>query len=160
MFRQTLVSRARDMRKEMPLAEVFLWHRLRGDQLELWLIPHFQARTGNGGLGVVVSLVLCEALIFTGLLLFMPRGTARLGILADTGRAAAAALGTALLVRLLPPLSPWLSIPLCVLVYCAVTAALGLLRRSDLLTLSGMLGRRSGRSSETSAVETGPAPLP
>jgi leucyl-tRNA synthetase len=33
MFRQTLVSRAREMRKEMPLAEVLLWNRLRGDQL-------------------------------------------------------------------------------------------------------------------------------
>jgi O-antigen/teichoic acid export membrane protein len=131
-----------------------------GTALELWLIPHFQARTGNGGIGVVVSLVLCEALIFTGLLLLMPRGTARLGILADTARAAGAALGTSLLLRLLPPHSPWLGIPLCVLVYSAVTAALGLLRRSDLLTLTRMLGRRSGRSSQTSAVETGPPPLP
>ena len=33
MFRQTLVSRAREMRKEMPVAEVLLWNRLRGDQL-------------------------------------------------------------------------------------------------------------------------------
>jgi very-short-patch-repair endonuclease len=33
MFPQTLVSRARAMRKEMPLAEVLLWNRLRGDQL-------------------------------------------------------------------------------------------------------------------------------
>jgi hypothetical protein len=131
-----------------------------GTGLELWLIPRFQARTGNGGLGVVVSLVVCEALIFAGLLLLMPRGTARLAILGDTARAAGAALGTALLLRLLPALSPWMGIPLCVLVYSAVTAALGLLRRSDLVALSGMLGRRSGRSSQTSAVETGPAPLP
>jgi len=131
-----------------------------GTGLELWLIPRFQARTGNGGLGVVVSLVVCEALIFAGLLLLMPRGTARLGILADTARAAGAALGTALLLRLLPPLSPWLGIPLCVLVYSAVTAAVGLLRRSDLRTLRRMVGPRSGRSSETSPVEKRPAPLP
>jgi hypothetical protein len=109
---------------------------------------------------VVVSLVFCEALIFTGLLLVMPRGTARLGILTDTARAAGAALGTSLLLRLLPSLSPWLGIPLCVLVYSAVTAALGLLRRNDLLTLSRMLGRRSGRSSQTSAMGTGPASRP
>jgi len=131
-----------------------------GTGLELWLIPRFQARTGNGGLGVVVSLVVCEALIFAGLLLLMPRGTARLGILADTARAAGAALGTALLLRLLLPLSPWLGIPLCVLVYSAVTAAVGLLRRSDLRTLRRMVGPRSGRSSETSPVEKRPAPLP
>ncbi len=33
IFRQTLVSRAREMRKGMPAAEVALWNRLRGDQL-------------------------------------------------------------------------------------------------------------------------------
>ena len=33
VFRQTLVSRAREMRKEMPVAEASLWNRLRGDQL-------------------------------------------------------------------------------------------------------------------------------
>ena len=33
VFRRTLVSRAREMRKDMPLAEVLLWTRLRGDQL-------------------------------------------------------------------------------------------------------------------------------
>ncbi|MGB7160504.1 MAG: DUF559 domain-containing protein [Tepidisphaeraceae bacterium] len=33
ILRQTLVSRAREMRKEMPAAEVALWSRLRGDQL-------------------------------------------------------------------------------------------------------------------------------
>ena len=32
-FRQKLVSRAREMRKEMPVAEALLWSRLRGDQL-------------------------------------------------------------------------------------------------------------------------------
>ena len=35
MFRQTLVSRAREMRKEMPVAEALLWNRLRGDRLGL-----------------------------------------------------------------------------------------------------------------------------
>src|SRR5687768_1985824 len=33
MFRQTLVSRAREMRKDMPAAESKLWNALRGDQL-------------------------------------------------------------------------------------------------------------------------------
>jgi O-antigen/teichoic acid export membrane protein len=146
--------------RETAFAMVKIGALVLGIALELWLIPRFQARTGNGGLGVVVSLVVCEALIFSGLLLLMPRGTARLEIFVDTARAAAAALATATLLRLLPPLSPWLGIPLCVLVYSAVTAALGLLRRSDLLVLARMIGRSSGRSSQTSPVETGPAPLP
>jgi O-antigen/teichoic acid export membrane protein len=128
--------------------------------LELWLIPRFQATTGNGGLGVVVSFVLCEALLFLGLLLLMPRGTAGLQILTDAARAVASAVLTALALRLLPPLSPWLGIPLCVLVYAGVTVALGLLRPDDLRTLGRVLRPRSGRSSQTSPVETRPAPLP
>jgi O-antigen/teichoic acid export membrane protein len=127
--------------------------------LELWLIPRFQATTGNGGLGVVASFVLCEALLFTGLLLVMPRGTAGLRILTDAGRAVGAALVTALVLRQLSGLTPWLAIPLCVLVYGGVTVALGLLRPDDLRTLGRVLGPRSGRSSQT-PVETGPAPLP
>jgi len=131
-----------------------------GTALELWLIPRFQARTGNGGLGVVVSLVVCEALIFTGLLLLMPRATVGLGILVDAGRALAAAVVTAVSLRLLPPISPWVGIPLCVVLYTAATAALGLLRPEDVRSLPRLFGPRSGRSSETSAVESRPAPLP
>ncbi len=130
-----------------------------GTGLELWLIPWFQARTGNGGLGVVVSFVSCELLIFCGLLLLMPRGTVGLRILTDAARAVGSALLTALLLHLLPPLPPWLAIPLCILVYTAATAALGLLRLDDLRALSTVIGSRSGRSSQT-PVETGPAPLP
>lgn len=131
-----------------------------GTALELFLIPHFQATTGNGGLGVVVSLVFCEALIFTGLLLLMPRDTVGGGILLDTGRALVAALATALALRFLPPLSPWLGIPLCVALYGLATAAVGLLRMEDLRQVARMIDRRSGRSSETSTVEQRPAPLP
>src|SRR5262249_49414483 len=118
-----------------------------GTGLELFLIPHFQATTGNGGLGVVVSLVVCEALIFTGLLLLMPRGTVGGGILGDTGRAAAAAVATALVLRFFPQLSPWLGIPLCVLLYALATAAVGLLRMDDLREVARLMDRRSGRSS-------------
>jgi len=130
-----------------------------GTGLELWLIPWFQGRTGNGGLGVVVSFVACEALLFCGMLLLMPRGTVGLRILTDAGRAIAAALLTALLLRLLPSLSPWLGIPLCIVAYLTATLALGLLQRDDLRLLTSILGR-SSRSSPTSPVETRPAPLP
>jgi O-antigen/teichoic acid export membrane protein len=131
-----------------------------GTALELWLIPRFQARTGNGGLGVVVSSVVCEALIFTGLLLLMPRGTMGLGIVSAAVRALVAAVVTAVALRLLPPISPWLGIPLCILVYGGATAAVGLLRPDDLRRLGGLFGPQSGRSGGTSTVETRPAPLP
>ncbi len=130
-----------------------------GTVVEIGLIPWFQARTGNGGLGVVVSFVSCEALLFCGLLLLMPRGTVGPRILTEAARAVGSAMVTALLFRFLPPLSPWLGIPLCVAVYCLATTACGLLRAEDLHLVSSLLGRKPG-SSGTSAVETRPAPLP
>ena len=46
MFRQTLVSRARTMRKELTPAELKLWNALRGDQL-LGLRFRRQHRVGS-----------------------------------------------------------------------------------------------------------------
>ncbi len=130
-----------------------------GTVLEIWLIRHFQATTGNGGLGVVVSFAVCEVLLFSAVLLLMPRGTVGARILTDAARAVASAVATALALRLVPSLSPWLGIPLCVLVYTAATLGFGLLHTEDLRMLSRVIGRRSDRSSPTSAVETRPASL-
>jgi O-antigen/teichoic acid export membrane protein len=126
--------------------------------LELWLIPHFQASTGNGGLGVVTSFVLCEVLLFGGLLL-VGWSAPRARLLLDAAMAACAALLTALLLQLWSPLSLWLGVPLCVGIYVAVTSALGLLRIGDLRTLIDVIRRTAGRSSGTSAVGSRPAPL-
>jgi O-antigen/teichoic acid export membrane protein len=130
-----------------------------GTVLEFWLIPLFQDRTGNGGLGVVVSFVSCEVLVFLGLVLLMPRGSLGGRIFVDLGRTVCAAGGTTLTLRLLPPLSPWLGVPLCIGVYSAGTLLLGLLRLTDLSTLAQLVVPRFGRSSSTSEVEPRPASL-
>jgi len=98
----------------------------------LLLIPMFEARTGNGGLGVVAAFVASELLVFAGALTLVPKGALDAGLAGDTARAAGAALLTMGALRLLPPLHPVLGLPLCVLGYAAATFALGLLRRSDL----------------------------
>jgi hypothetical protein len=131
-----------------------------GTALELWLIPLFQASTGNGGLGVVVSFVVCEVLLCGALLLLMPKGTMGARVFLDGSRAIAAALVTAVGLRLLAQPSPWLGIPLCILGYTLASAAVGLVRPDDLRALLRLFGARSGRSAGTSAVEPGPTPLP
>jgi hypothetical protein len=117
-----------------------------GIALELVLIPIFQQRSGNGGLGVAVSFAACETMVFAGLLLLMPRGTIGPSLLLDCGRALGAALLTAGVLALAGGAPPWVGIPLCVAVYAAAAFALGLLRPGDLRLLGSIVGVRQAQS--------------
>jgi O-antigen/teichoic acid export membrane protein len=112
-----------------------------GILLELLLIPYWQQRTGNGGVGVSLSFVLSEIIMFTGGVVLMPKGTLGKGLLLDGGRAAACGLLTALLFYFVPHLRPWLAVPLCILVFTVLSVALGLVRREDLQVVRGLLKR-------------------
>jgi len=110
-----------------------------GVGLELALIPYFQHRVGNGGLGVSVAFVLTEVVLFALALLLMPRGTVGLALVFDGGRAIGCALATALFFFWMPHFNPWLGVPLCVVIFTLLSAAVGLLRRQDLLVLKALL---------------------
>ena len=127
--------------------------------LELLLIPYCQQHWGNGGLGVVSSFVLAEAVLFSGSLLLMPRGTIGVSILVDAFRALVASLLTGLFLHSLPPIGPWLGIPLCIAVFTLCSLALGLLRRSDLRSLRAQLRHEPLRSPVTPANDSAGASL-
>ena len=110
--------------------------------LDVVFIPIFQARTGNGGIGVLVSFAVSEFVVFAGGILSLPKGTLGLGALADVARAVAAAAGTVVLFRLAPPIPWFLSIPLCVVTFAVATVALGLISRGDLARLQEVLRAR------------------
>ncbi len=120
--------------------------------LELVLIPWFQRGYGNGGIGVVTAFVSCELLVFLGLLTLMPGGTAG-PILLDGGRALLAAVATGALLHWLPPLSPWLEIPLCIAVFTVLSIMVGLVRRNDLRRLRAQFRRDPVESPATPAVD-------
>lgn len=109
--------------------------------LALLLVPYFQQRLGNGGVGLVVAAALAEVVVFAGALWLMPRGSLEPAVALDVGRALGAAVATALLFQVLPDLTPLLAIPLCVVAYTAFSMALGLMKRSDLETLRGLARR-------------------
>jgi O-antigen/teichoic acid export membrane protein len=111
--------------------------------LDLILIPWFQARQGNGGIGAVVAFILSEFVVFGGAVFLMPRGTLGRGILVDTGRAVASVAATALLFEALPPLPLFLGIPICVGSFSLCALAVGLLRRRDLEQLGSLLRKRA-----------------
>jgi len=109
--------------------------------LSFVLIPILQARTGNGGLGVVLSFVLSELFVLGGAIVLLRPGTLTASAVVDAARALGAAGTTLLLFRLMPPISPWLGIPLCILVFGGASWLLGLMRRRDLEALRGLLRR-------------------
>jgi len=111
--------------------------------LALLLIPWFQGRTGNGGVGVTVAAVLSEVVIFAGGLLLMPKGTLSVAMLADGARALGCAVATWGVFQVLPALPPWVGIPFCIGAYFALSSAVGLLRRDDVQVVTALLRRRA-----------------
>jgi O-antigen/teichoic acid export membrane protein len=114
-----------------------------GVGLELVFIPYFQHRVGNGGIGVTLANTLSEVALLVGGLLRMPRGMLGVAAFVDAGRAVACALLTVLLFQWMPPLSPWVGIPVCILAFASFSAALGLVRRGDLAVARTLLRRRA-----------------
>ena len=109
--------------------------------LALLLVPWFQRAHGNGGEGLVVAFGIAEFVMVAAYLRLLPRGALQAGTLGDVGRALAAGLGTLAVFLLLPPLSPWVGMPLCVGLFVALTVATGLFRLEELGRLRSALRR-------------------
>lgn len=100
--------------------------------LELALIPYFQQQMGNGGVGVVAAFVVSEFAVFGGVIFLLSREGVGLDIWADMARASGSAALTLLFFWWLPPLPFLIGSPVCVMVFLLFSAALGLVRRSDI----------------------------
>lgn len=109
--------------------------------LALLLVPAFQTHWGNGGLGLVVAIGAGELLMLIIFVAVLPRGMLDGMTLLDATRALSASFATFALFWLLPPLSPWLGIPMCVIIYGLLSLTVGLVTRADLIELSNMLRR-------------------
>jgi O-antigen/teichoic acid export membrane protein len=110
--------------------------------VELMLIPLCQARFSNGGIGVVLAMASGELVMVTAaVLLIRDSISAAMGI--DFVRGVIAGAATVALIRALPPITPLLGIPLCVVVFGILSAVVGLVGRADVELLAPMLRRRS-----------------
>lgn len=128
--------------KQVSIAKFFVVLLTAG--LDLLLVPFCQARFGNGGLGLVLAFGCGELVMVAIAMSLMPRSTLDRGLLLDLGRAVCAGAGTLLLARAIPPVSPALGIPACVLTFLALSVAVGLVRRADIALLTAVLSRRAG----------------
>jgi O-antigen/teichoic acid export membrane protein len=111
--------------------------------LELVLIPYFQARHGNGGIGVVVAFAASELMMFGAALLILPRPSLSLELFRGFGRALLLAAGTLLVAVAMPASAPVLRALVAGLTFVALAAGLRLVTRSDLEVLTLALRRRA-----------------
>jgi len=107
--------------------------------LELVLIPIFQQRTGNGGIGVVAAFVASEFVVLGGAIFLLRRASLGLDILVDMARALGSAALTLLLFWRLPPLPFLVGVPVCVIAFLLSSVGLGLVRRADAQLVRALL---------------------
>jgi O-antigen/teichoic acid export membrane protein len=104
---------------------------------ELLLIPFFQERTGNGGIGIMLALALGELVMIVGALILI-RDLIDSQMLADTVRGVVAGVMTVLLLRYLPSIPPVVGIVACIAVFGTIASLVGLVKQSDIALLSGL----------------------
>jgi O-antigen/teichoic acid export membrane protein len=109
------------------------------------LVPVCQSHFGNGGIGVMYAMAIGELpmLIAAGILL---KGVIDRRTLVDVGRCLIAGVVTILLLRWLPPITPFLGIPLCVLVFGGVAFLFGAAKKSDAEMVLASFRKRSPAS--------------
>ncbi len=111
------------------------------------LIPWFQRRRGNGGLGVCTATVLSEVLMVGAGILLLPRGIVDLGLLRRLLLAMLAGGAMWLAAHLMRGLTPWLAAPLSVVIYVLAAWAFGAIETSQIQAARAVIGRRLGRRS-------------
>lgn len=107
--------------------------------LELVLIPFFQQRTGNGGIGAVAAFVASEFVMFAGAIFLLQRKRLGPDILVDLARALSSAALTLLLFWWIPPLPLLIGVPVCVIAFSLCSVVLGLVRRTDIELFRALL---------------------
>lgn len=114
--------------------------------LDPLLIPLFQARMGNGGLGVCVASVVSElVMVVAGLRMAVP-GIFDRSVVIGLLRALAAGAVMAVVGYLLSDFSPFLAAPIVLAVYVAALWAVGGLNKDQLGILREALARRRRRA--------------
>jgi O-antigen/teichoic acid export membrane protein len=108
------------------------------------LVPWFQRRTGNGGLGVCVVAVASEALMVGLGIAMLPAGVLDRALGRRVVLALCAGGGMWLAARLFSGLTPWLSAPLSVLAYALCLYAVGAIEPTQIEAVRAGLRRRFG----------------
>jgi len=114
--------------------------------LDPWLIPYFQTRYGNGGLGVAWAVVFSEALVVVSFSALTPKGVfdrALAKTLLLSALCGGLMAGAGHLLR--PVLSPFLSAPIVAIVYVVTAWVSGAIDKQQMDQLKGGVLRKFAR---------------
>ena len=109
--------------------------------LNLVLIPIFQQRMGNGGIGAVAAFVASEFVVFGGAIFLLRRESLGLDIAVNMARAVGSAALTLLLFWWMPPLPFLVGVPVCVIAFSLCSVGLGLFSRADVQLFRALIGK-------------------
>ncbi len=110
------------------------------------LVPWFERRYGNGGLGPCVASVFSEAIVVCLGIWLMPRGVFDAQLRRTLFFALLAGLAMALVARLTHSFSPFVAAPVAVLAYGAVLFMTGEINRTQLAAIKGTVTRKLSRN--------------
>lgn len=108
---------------------------------ELLVVPYFQSRFGNGGVGIVLALA-CGELVMIGASVWLIRHFIGRDMGLDAVRAIGTGIATLTIMWLLPPISPFIRIPLCIGVFAGMAFVTGAVGRADTDLLLASIGRK------------------
>jgi O-antigen/teichoic acid export membrane protein len=109
------------------------------------LIPLYEQRTGNGGLGVSVATVVSEILVAVGAIVLAPRDLFAHGFWRSLVPGALAGAAMVLVAYSLRQTTSFVAAPLALTVYAGCLWLTGGVDRSVLVPVRDLLGRRSSR---------------
>jgi O-antigen/teichoic acid export membrane protein len=114
--------------------------------LDPLLIPLFQRRFGNGGLGPCLAIVLSETLVVSCAIALSPKGLFDRGLAKSLFMATlsgAAMVGVAILTK---PISLYLAVPAALLTYTGVAWLSGAVQPATIDMIKGVVGRKLSRA--------------
>jgi O-antigen/teichoic acid export membrane protein len=114
--------------------------------LDPLLVPWFQLRRGNGGLGICVATVLSEVLMVTGGLWLLPKGIVNRALARSIGLTLASGVVMAVVARQLSGSPAWIAAPCAVLAYLASLWAMGGVDQQQLALVRSLIAQKMGRA--------------
>jgi O-antigen/teichoic acid export membrane protein len=113
--------------------------------LDPLLVPWFQTRTGNGGLGLCVAAVASEALVVGCGVALTPRGVFDGKLVRSILLALVSGGVMALVARFARPLTPWLGAPISVIAYALALWATGGVDSDQIAAARAAIARKFSR---------------
>ena len=111
------------------------------------LVPWFQRRSGNGGIGLCVAAGVSEALVVICGIVLTPRGVFDRRLVRSLSLSLVAGGVMALVAHLLRPYaSPFISAPIAAAAYAGALWASGALDQDQMAQLKAMLGKKFSRA--------------